>query len=132
MERVYEFHAKVDLKHDVKDQTGRFGSSKSSLGPYLIHCDRAKILEPLKSPTILIRLSKDLHQALDHEWLIVEVNQLCPMAAIPKVYERPVPLPLEEIDNLYNLDVRIDIGETRQWSPELQGDIEVILRGEVR
>lgn len=132
MERTIEFHAKVALEQQTKDATGKFSLWMSSLGPYLIRCDRGKIVSPLHAPTISIRLSDGLRKALDHEWLVVELNQLCPMAAIPKVYERPVPLPIDVIDNLYNLEVRLDIGETRQWSPELTGDIEVILRGEVR
>jgi hypothetical protein len=128
-QRVYEFHAKIALAHETKDDTGKFPSSRGSLGPYLIRCDLEKITSPMKVPTIEMRLSKTLLKSLDHEWLVVEINRLCPMAAIPKVFERPVPLPLDEIDNRYSLEVRMDIGETRQWSPELRGDIEVILRG---
>jgi hypothetical protein len=143
---AYEFHAKLALPHAEKSYgdnaerrlvgEGNFPSPVfpwgSSMGPTLIRLDRGKIVHPIQAPTIEIRMSKGLLKALDHEWLVVEVNQLRPIAAIPKVYERPVPLPLDEIDNLYDVEVRLDIAEHRRWSPELCGEIEVVLRGTER
>jgi hypothetical protein len=129
---AYEFHAKVDLPYETKvweNGIGRFPSTMSPMGPLLIQLDRGRIVHPAYEPTIEMRMSPALRKALDHEWLVVEVNQLRPIAAIPKVYERPVPLPLDEIDNEYDIEVRLDIGEARGWSPELSGEIEVVLRG---